>query len=79
MMQVPGPGCETGPVKPKPGAPHIIYGVCKGEFYRMNMRTGQEQNNWIHPENRYGQAASDLMYRFHSTPTTSSERSPPPS
>ncbi|MEO8499621.1 MAG: hypothetical protein ABI565_01805 [Vicinamibacteria bacterium] len=64
MMQVPGPGCETGPVKPKPGAPHIVYGVCKGEFYRMNMETGQEQSYWIYPQNRYGQAASEIRYRM---------------
>ena len=64
MMQVPGPGCETGPVKPKPGAPHIVYGVCKGEFYRMNMETGQEQSYWIYPQNRYGQAASGIRYRM---------------
>lgn len=64
MMQVPGPGCETGPVKPKPGAPHIVYGVCKGEFYRMNLETGQEQSYWIYPQNRYGQAASAIRYRM---------------
>jgi photosystem II stability/assembly factor-like uncharacterized protein len=64
MMQVPGPGCETGPVKPKPGAPHIVFGVCKGEFYRMNMETGQEQSYWVYPQNRYGHAASDIRYRM---------------
>ncbi len=64
MMQVPGPGCETGPVKPKPGAPHIVFGVCKGEFYRMNLETGQEQSYWVYPQNRYGQAASDIRYRM---------------
>lgn len=64
LMQTPGPGCETGPVKPKPGAPHIVYGVCKGEFYRMNMETGQEQSYWIYPQNRYGQAASAIRYRM---------------
>ena len=64
MMQVPGPGCETGPVAPKPGAPHIVFGVCKGEFYRMNMETGQEQSYWIYPQNRYGQAASGIRYRM---------------
>lgn len=64
MMQMPGPGCETGPVKPKPGASHIVYGVCKGEFYRMNMETGQEQSYWIYPQNRYGQAASAIRYRM---------------
>ena len=64
MMQVPGPGCETGPVKPKPGAPHIVFGVCKGEFYRMNMETGQEQSYWVYPQNRYGHASSDIRYRM---------------
>ena len=64
MMQVPGPGCETGPVKPKPGAPHVVYGVCKGEFYRMNFETGQEQSYWVYPQNRYGHASSDIRYRM---------------
>ena len=64
MMQTPGPGCETGPVKPKPGAPHIVFGVCKGEFYRMNMETGQEQSYWVYPQNRYGHEAKDMRYRM---------------
>jgi photosystem II stability/assembly factor-like uncharacterized protein len=59
-----GPGCETGPIMPKPGDPSIVYGSCKGEFTRMNMRIGQEQQRWVHPENRYGQAARGLKYRF---------------
>jgi photosystem II stability/assembly factor-like uncharacterized protein len=59
-----GPGCETGPIMPKPGDPNIVYGACKGEFSRMNIRIGQEQQRWVHPENRYGHAARDLKYRF---------------
>jgi photosystem II stability/assembly factor-like uncharacterized protein len=59
-----GPGCETGPIMPKPGDPTIVYGSCKGEFTRMNMKVGQEQQRWVHPQNRYGQAAHDLKYRF---------------
>ena len=59
-----GPGCETGPVKPKPGAPHVLFGVCKGEFYRMNLQSGQEQGYWVYPQNRYGHAARDIRYRF---------------
>jgi photosystem II stability/assembly factor-like uncharacterized protein len=59
-----GPGCETGPIMPKPGDPTIVYGSCKGEFTRMNMGVGQEQQRWVHPQNRYGQAARDLKYRF---------------
>jgi photosystem II stability/assembly factor-like uncharacterized protein len=59
-----GPGCETGPVKPTPGNPNLLYGVCKGEFYRMNLLTGQEQGYWIYPQQRYGHAARDMRYRF---------------
>lgn len=59
-----GPGCETGPVKAKPGAPHILFGVCKGEFYRMNLHTGQEQAYWVYPQNRYGHNPQDIRYRF---------------
>lgn len=59
-----GPGCETGPIMPKRGDPTIVYGSCKGEFSRMNMKVGQEQQRWVHPQNRYGHAARDLKYRF---------------
>ncbi len=59
-----GPGCETGPVKPTPGNPNLLYGVCKGEFYRMNLLTGQEQGYWVYPQQRYGHAARDMRYRF---------------
>jgi len=59
-----GPGCETGPIMPKPDDPNIVYGSCKGEFSRMNMKVGQEQERWVHPENRYGHAARDLKFRF---------------
>jgi len=59
-----GPGCETGPILPKIGDPTIVYGSCKGEFSRMNMKVGQEQPRWVHPQNRYGHAARDLKYRF---------------
>ncbi len=59
-----GPGCETGPVKPKIDDPNIIFGVCKGEFYRMSLVTGQQQSNWIYPQNRYGHASRDIRYRF---------------
>ncbi|MBP7570559.1 MAG: hypothetical protein KBA95_10920 [Acidobacteria bacterium] len=59
-----GPGCETGPIVPRPGDPTIVYGSCKGEFSRMNMRVGQEQARWVHPQNRYGHASRDIKYRF---------------
>jgi len=59
-----GPGCETGPVRPKIDDPNIIFGVCKGEFYRMSLITGQEQSNWVYPQNRYGHASRDITYRF---------------
>ena len=59
-----GPGCETGPVRPKIDDHNILFGVCKGEFYRMNLVTGQEQSNWVYPQNRYGHASRDIKYRF---------------
>jgi photosystem II stability/assembly factor-like uncharacterized protein len=64
QLEVPGPGCETGPVKPRPDDPTVVYGACKGEFSRMNMKVGQEQARWVHPQNRYGHAARDIRYRF---------------
>ncbi len=59
-----GPGCETGPVRPKIDDPNIVFGVCKGEFYRLSLVTGQEQSNWVYPQNRYGHASRDIKYRF---------------
>ena len=62
-----GAGCETGPVKPRPDNPQIVYGVCKGEFSRLNLATGQEQQYWVYPQNRYGHASRDIRYRFQRT------------
>jgi photosystem II stability/assembly factor-like uncharacterized protein len=59
-----GPGCETGPIKPRIDNPMIVFGVCKGEFYRTNLATGQTQSYWVYPQNRYGHAARDIKYRF---------------
>jgi photosystem II stability/assembly factor-like uncharacterized protein len=67
QLMVEAAGCETGPVKPKPDDPAIIYGVCKGEFSRLNLRTGQEQHFWVYPQNRYGHASRDIRYRFQRT------------
>jgi hypothetical protein len=49
---------------PKIDDPNIVYGACKGEFYRMNLKVGQEQPRWVHPQNRYGTASRDIKYRF---------------
>ena len=65
LMQ--GPGCETGPVKPKPGFPEIVYGVCKGEFSRLSLLTGQEKRYWVYPQNRYGHSPADIRFRFQRT------------
>jgi photosystem II stability/assembly factor-like uncharacterized protein len=59
-----GPGCETGPIVPNPLNPKVIYGACKGEFYRMNLETGQTASYWVHPQNRYGHNPADIKYRF---------------
>jgi photosystem II stability/assembly factor-like uncharacterized protein len=59
----PAPGCESGQVRPVPSG-KIVYGDCKGEFGRMNVETGQEQNFWINPQQRYGKLPQDMMFRF---------------
>jgi photosystem II stability/assembly factor-like uncharacterized protein len=59
-----GPGCETGPIIPSPTEPNVVYGGCKGQFTRMNIETTDEERYWIGGESLYGNAASDLMYRF---------------
>ncbi|HMB79304.1 MAG TPA: hypothetical protein VKI43_04530, partial [Vicinamibacterales bacterium] len=59
----PAPGCESGQVRPIPSG-KIVYGDCKGEFGRMNVETGQEQNYWINPQQRYGKLPQDVMFRF---------------
>ena len=63
QLWVPLPGCESGQVRPIPSG-QIVYGDCKGEFGRMNMATGQEQEYWINPQQRYGKNPKDMMYRF---------------
>jgi photosystem II stability/assembly factor-like uncharacterized protein len=59
-----GPGCETGPIIPHPQNPNIVYGACKGEFYRANFETGQTSSYWVYPQNRYGHNPKDIRYRF---------------
>ena len=59
-----GPGCETGPVMPRPGTPDTVYGACKGQFSRMVLGTGQEQQFWIGAQSLYGEPNAGLRYRF---------------
>jgi photosystem II stability/assembly factor-like uncharacterized protein len=59
-----GPGCETGPIMPKPDNPAVVYGSCKGQYEWMNMKTGQSHNYWIGGQSLYGNPASDLIDRF---------------
>ena len=59
-----GPGCETGPIIPHPRNPNVVYGACKGEFYRANFETGQTSSYWVYPQNRYGHNPKDIRYRF---------------
>ena len=63
QLWVPLPGCESGQVRPIPSG-RIVYGDCKGEFARMNMTTGQQQEYWINPQQRYGKNPKEMMYRF---------------
>ncbi|MBZ5500412.1 MAG: hypothetical protein LAP85_28795 [Acidobacteriia bacterium] len=59
-----GPGCETGPIMPNPANPDVVYGSCKGQFSRLNLTTGNEQQYWVGAQSLYGNAGSDLIYRF---------------
>ncbi|MBV9611766.1 MAG: hypothetical protein JO091_04810, partial [Acidobacteriaceae bacterium] len=59
-----GPGCETGPIIPDTTDPNIVYGGCKGQFSRQDMRTSDEAQYWVGAESLYGNAGSDLMFRF---------------
>ncbi|MBV8829154.1 MAG: hypothetical protein JO108_07960, partial [Acidobacteriaceae bacterium] len=59
-----GPGCETGPIIPDPTDADIVYGSCKGQFSRLDMRTTDEQQYWIGGQSLYGNPGSDLIYRF---------------
>ncbi|HET9012245.1 MAG TPA: hypothetical protein VFN38_10560, partial [Gemmatimonadaceae bacterium] len=59
-----GPGCETGPIIPHRTNPDTVYGGCKGQFSRMSLRGGQEQQHWIGAQSLYGNANQDLLYRF---------------
>ena len=63
QLWVPSPGCESGQVRPTPSG-KIVYGDCKGEFARMNVETGQQQEYWINPQQRYGKNPKDMMFRF---------------
>lgn len=60
-----GPGCETGPIIPKLGEPNMVWGGCKGQFSRLDIRTnGNEERFWIGSESLYGNDPSTLRYRF---------------
>ncbi|HEY9448200.1 MAG TPA: hypothetical protein VIQ60_00545, partial [Gemmatimonadaceae bacterium] len=59
-----GPGCETGPIIPHPINPDTVYGACKGQFSRTDLRTGQEQSYWVGAQYLYGFKPDELKYRF---------------
>ena len=62
-----GPGCETGPIMPHPTKKDIVYGSCKGQYERMNMRTRTSQPYWIGGQSLYGNAGTDLIWRMQRT------------
>jgi len=59
-----GPGCETGPIIPDPVNPDIVYGSCKGQFSRQDMRSDNEARYWIGAQSLYGNPGEALIYRF---------------
>jgi photosystem II stability/assembly factor-like uncharacterized protein len=62
-----GPGCETGPIMPNISDPDIVYGSCKGQFSRMSLKSGQEQQYWVGAQSLYGVPPDQLTYRFQRT------------
>lgn len=72
-----GPGCETGPIIPHPSQKNFIYGSCKGQFSVMNTETNQSKNYWVGAQSLYGNAGSDLIFRFQRvSPTALSPHDP---
>ena len=60
-----GPGCETGPIIPKLNDPTVVWGGCKGQFTRLDIRTNNnEQRYWVGSESLYGNEPTALEYRF---------------
>jgi photosystem II stability/assembly factor-like uncharacterized protein len=59
-----GPGCETGPIIPDSVNPEIVYGSCKGQFSRQDMRSDNEARYWIGGQSLYGNPGDALKYRF---------------
>lgn len=60
-----GPGCETGPIIPKLKDPQTVWGACKGQFSRLDLRTnGNEQRYWVGSQSLYGNEPPNLIYRF---------------
>lgn len=60
-----GPGCETGPVIPRADDPLVVFGGCKGQFSRLDLRTNMnELQYWIGSESLYGSHPKNLRYRF---------------
>ncbi|OYV98905.1 MAG: hypothetical protein B7X11_05735, partial [Acidobacteria bacterium 37-65-4] len=59
-----GPVCETGPIIPNTIDPDTVYGSCKGQFSRLNLKTANEQQYWVGAQSLYGNGGADLLYRF---------------
>ncbi len=60
-----GPGCETGPIIPKMGDANVVWGGCKGQFSRLNLKSNNnEQRYWVGGESLYGNEPPALKFRF---------------
>ncbi|MGH9415807.1 MAG: VPS10 domain-containing protein, partial [Terriglobales bacterium] len=59
-----GPGCETGPIIPDAVNPEIVYGGCKGQFSRLDIRTHNEEQFWIGAQSLYGNGGGTEIDRF---------------
>ncbi len=47
-----------------PRDPNIIYGGCKGQISRLDLRTGQERQIWVYPEGMESMPNAEVRNRF---------------
>ena len=57
--------CESGHIAVDPRNPSIVYAGCDGGvIVRTDLKSGQSQNVVVYPEQKGGEAARNLKYRF---------------
>ena len=59
-----GRAAKPVPIIPNIDAPDTVYGGCKGQFSRLNLKTANEQQYWVGGQSLYGNGGATLIYRF---------------